>query len=773
MEGSYPMNGEYISAWFLHYGFEMKHTSRLGLVVMAASFTLSIIGCGSENNSPRVITLWHQMTSAEREVLDDVLTRYQREHRNIKVNLLYKETEDLRSGFQAAALAGSGPDLVYGPSDAVGAFAPMGIVQDMRPFFNDDQLDQFTAEALIYGSTETGDGNGSLLQVGDRIGNHLALIINRNITAAIPKTTDELIAIAKTNTVIDGNTKEKQYGLVFNFVEPFFIIPFITGHGGWVFADSSEELTPALDTEQVIESLRFVRDLQQTHHVLPAGCDYEMADSLFKSGRAAMIINGDWSWSDYLNNSTIDAIVVPLPVVSSTGKPMAPMVAPRGYSLNVNADTEQTMAAMELVRYLTSTEVQLTFMEKLKTLPSRNKLLSLAETSSDPTLQASAAQRQNGRPMPVNAELRGVWEAMRPHYQALLGGSITPEKAATMMQSDAKTNIERMNAKLTPGPIVWVLQGFAILLAASFLWWQRYNFKTFLGDLKTNRFAYLLIAPAMLVLVLTIIYPFLYNVVLSFSNMSLRQFREWNVTGLHNYQEVFTEPVFFIVLLKTILWTAVCVAFSVAIGLMLAVALNGPVKAKAFYQLILILPWAIPAYITALTWRGMFDYEYGALNLIGNGILGVPMVNWLGEPTAAFIACIITNIWLGFPFMMIIALGGMQGIPRDLYEAARIDRVSRWGQFKHITLPMLKPVLIPAITLGTIWTFNNLNVIWLVSGGGQPSDKTHILVSYVYKAVFNLYRYGYGAALSMVIFLMLLAFSLYFLKRTNAADAVA
>ncbi len=320
---------------------------------------------------------------------------------------------------------------------------------------------------------------------------------------------------------------------------------------------------------------------------------------------------------------------------------------------------------------------------------------------------------------------------------------------------------------------MWVLQGFAILLASLFFWWQRNNFISFLGDIKTNRFAYLLVAPAMLVLVLTIIYPFLYNVVLSFSNMSLRQFRDWNVTGFHNYKEVFTEPVFFIVLLKTILWTAVCVAFSVAIGLLLAVALNGPLKGKSLYQLILILPWAIPAYITALTWRGMFDYEYGAMNLIGNGILGLPMVNWLGEPTAAFIACIITNIWLGFPFMMGIALGGMQGIPLDLYEAARIDRVSRWGQFRHITLPMLKPVLIPAITLGTIWTFNNLNVIWLISAGGQPSDKTHILVSYVYKAVFNLYRYGYGAALSMVIFLMLLAFSMYFLKRTKAADAVA
>jgi arabinogalactan oligomer/maltooligosaccharide transport system permease protein len=168
----------------------------------------------------------------------------------------------------------------------------------------------------------------------------------------------------------------------------------------------------------------------------------------------------------------------------------------------------------------------------------------------------------------------------------------------------------------------------------------------------------------------------------------------------------------------------------------------------------------------------MFDYEYGAVNLLANQYLGIAPINWLGDATNAFIACIVANIWLGFPFMMVITLGGMQGISRELYEAARIDRVPRWKQFWHITLPMLKPVLVPAITLGTIWTFNNLNVIWLVSNGGEPSDKTHILVSYVYKAVFNLYQYGFGAALSLVIFAMLLVFSLLFLWRTNATEGV-
>jgi arabinogalactan oligomer/maltooligosaccharide transport system permease protein len=206
------------------------------------------------------------------------------------------------------------------------------------------------------------------------------------------------------------------------------------------------------------------------------------------------------------------------------------------------------------------------------------------------------------------------------------------------------------------------------------------------------------------------------------------------------------------------------------------------VRGKSLYRVLLVIPWAVPAYITALTWRGMFDEQFGAVNHLIRALgwinaylpafLRLEPVNWLGEPNTALAACIIANVWLGFPFMMVIALGGLQGIPAELYEAARIDRASRWQQFRHITLPMLKPVLVPAITLGTVWTFNNLNVVWLVSSGGDPADQTHILVSYVYKAVFNWYQYGYGAALSMVIFLMLLVFSLVFLSRTRATEAV-
>jgi arabinogalactan oligomer/maltooligosaccharide transport system permease protein len=720
----------------------------------------------------QVITLWHQMTVNERRFLEEELARFHQQYPGIRVQTLYKETEELRSGFQAAALAGTGPDLIYGPSDALGAFVTMGIVQDMAPWFPPDKADCFLPAALTWLASPQRPDHPQLVQIGDRIGNHLALVYNRNLIAAPPTTTAELIELAKRATLaVPGGTRMVQYGLVWNFVEPFFAIPFLTGHGAWVF-DESGRPVPNLDTPECVAGLQFLLSLQTEHRVLPANCDYETADALFKSGAAAMIINGDWSWADYLGDPDLNAAVAPLPVVSSTGIPMGPMVSPKGYSLNVHTRPEKSSAAMLFVDFMTSAETQRNFLANLKTIPSRISLLDDPLLTQDPTLVASVAQMQKGRAMPVDTELRAIWDSMRPAYQALLAGNLTAQQAASQMQTEAISKIAQLNQELKPTAAGSILKWLAGLLAIGLLYWQRTSFAELARDWPRNRLAYLLIAPSLLVILLTIVYPFCYNVVLSFSNMSLRNFQNWQVVGWQNYVQVFSESKFQMVLLKTLVWTVVCVFFHLAIGLLLAIALNGPVRGKSIYRLLLILPWAIPAYITALTWRGMFDYEFGAINLLAGQLLGIGPINWLGDEWNALLACIITNIWLGFPFMMVIALGGMQGIPQELYEAAKIDRVPRWQQFWFITVPMLKPVLIPAVTLGTIWTFNNLNVVWLVSNSGEPSDQTHILVSYVYKAVFNLYQYGYGAALSMIIFALLLIFSLVFLHRNRATEGI-
>jgi arabinogalactan oligomer/maltooligosaccharide transport system permease protein len=258
--------------------------------------------------------------------------------------------------------------------------------------------------------------------------------------------------------------------------------------------------------------------------------------------------------------------------------------------------------------------------------------------------------------------------------------------------------------------------------------------------------------------------------------MSLRHFRDWRIIGFGQYVKIFAEtshPDIGMIFLKTIIWTVVNLFFHVTIGVTLALILNQKeIRGKGIFRAILILPWAVPQLIVALTWRGMFNYEFGAINLILTHWFGLPAVEWLRQPLEAFLAVIITNVWLGVPFMMVIALGALQSIPHELYEAAAIDGASWLHRLRHITIPLIRPVMVPAITLGTIWTFNNLNIVWLVTNTGEPSDQTHLLVSFVYKAAFNFYRYGYGAALSMVIFVILLVFSLSFMRRTRATENI-
>ena len=233
-------------------------------------------------------------------------------------------------------------------------------------------------------------------------------------------------------------TGTDRYGLVWNFTEPFFAIPFLTGFGGWVFEDSTASAKAGSMPPTAGAGARYAaggrgvasscRSLPLKHGVTPQNCDYELADSLFKTGRAAMIINGDWSWADYLKTPEIDAAVAVLPIVIATGQPMRTMFSPKGYSLNANTPPEKAEHAMAFVRHMTSDEVQQRIVEKLRMLPARTSMQKNPLFATDPTLQASLAQLKNGRLMPTGTELRAVWDGMRPNYQGLLSGAMTPPR---------------------------------------------------------------------------------------------------------------------------------------------------------------------------------------------------------------------------------------------------------------------------------------------------------------------------------------------------------
>lgn len=281
---------------------------------------------------------------------------------------------------------------------------------------------------------------------------------------------------------------------------------------------------------------------------------------------------------------------------------------------------------------------------------------------------------------------------------------------------------------------------------------------------------WLFLLPSVVVIGCVVFFPFAYNFYISVTNMNLYTIRNPSLEGFDNYKEIFAEPELYYYLGKTIIWTLVNLLFHLIFGISIALMLNRRLAGRSIFRALLILPWAMPQYISALTWKGMFNYQYGQVNLVLQKVFHLPPIEWFSNETFAFLAPIITNIWLGFPFIMVVTLGGLQSIPRDLYEAADIDGASPVQKFFHVTLPMLKPVLAPAVILGTIWTFNNLNVIWLVTERGLPADKSHILVTYVYKAAFTYYRYGYAAAFSVFIFLILLGIILVYLRQSKTLE---
>ncbi len=290
-----------------------------------------------------------------------------------------------------------------------------------------------------------------------------------------------------------------------------------------------------------------------------------------------------------------------------------------------------------------------------------------------------------------------------------------------------------------------------------------------------SRYAYA--APAWIATIVLVFVPFAAGIGLAFFDAGPGDPADYQFVGLGNFTEILVPPAgasgpsFYFTLGVTLLWTVVNVALHVSIGLALALVLNQPrLRLRGIYRVLLVVPWAVPNYITALIWKGMFHYQYGAINGILRA-LGLGAVEWFGTSFwTNFAANVITNTWLGFPFMMVVSLGALQSIPSELYEAAAMDGASKWQRFVHVTLPLIKPVLLPAVLLGGIWTFNMFNVVYLVSGGA-PDNQTNILITEAFYQFKVLGRYGYAAAYSVLIFGILLGLSAAVTRMTRALEA--
>lgn len=338
-------------------------------------------------------------------------------------------------------------------------------------------------------------------------------------------------------------------------------------------------------------------------------------------------------------------------------------------------------------------------------------------------------------------------------------------------------------------------------------WWLRTS---------TTRIAWLYLLPAFLVMGFITFYPLFYQVWMSTTDYGVANLRvdaplpnradqseacNTNMQGkctwgvFDNYRQIFSGelPVaisnfnFWGVLTFNLVWTLSNVPFHVIIGVLVAVLLNTKgLWFKRVYRAIFVLPIVIPSLVVAVVWRNMFDPDYGSINqllTVVNQFFGGDAVTWrwldqVNPPFSfiplplSFFALLIANLWLGWPFMTIVATGALQSIPTDLYEAAAIDGASGVQQFFAITVPLIRPAMIPAAVLGMITTFNLFNLIYMLSGGG-PLRQTEILVTTAYRLVNENRLYGVAAAFSVIIFFVLLGLTLvtnYITRATERYD---
>src|SRR5699024_2253349 len=231
---------------------------------------------------------------------------------------------------------------------------------------------------------------------------------------------------------------------------------------------------------------------------------------------------------------------------------------------------------------------------------------------------------------------------------------------------------------------------------------------------------------------------------------------------------------FFDVLGWTVVWTLVATTLQVGIGIFMAVIVNQPrLRFKRFFRTILVLPWAVPGFVTILVFSGLFNDSFGAVNNVVLDFLNISPIPWLNDPTWSRVALLIMQGWLGFPYIFIVTTGTLQSIPDDLYEAATVDGASAFQKFKNITLPLVLYSMAPIIITQYTFNFNNFNIIYLFNSGGpavpgSTAGGTDILVSWIYKLTMQNSQYALAAALTILLSIFVVGIALWQFKRTNS-----
>lgn len=681
------------------------------------------------------IRLWHAQRGDEEKALEEIVSRF----KDSPVELLAVPSDAFKSKVTSAVQFGEGPDLFIDAHNRIGDYASRKVIAPVgdaleTPAFVGPPLDAVSVGDQAYG-----------IPLSQK---SVALYINTDLVSSVPVDFESI-----------GNLREKLppnvFPLAYEASGLYVHAAILHAFGGKVLEPGDEFGVVGPEAEK---SLEFVLGLQ-TQKVIPEEADGALVSNLFRSGKAACAISGPWLATDLAGVPALHYRVVPIPIIRQTGRYPQPLLTVESVLLTPRGAERAEVRAF--ARFLGSVEASRIRAERAKTLPARKDV---PPPANDAFLAAFAEQAKVAVPMSSSLAMDVVWEpAIKAIRKVLRKDALAPSAL-----SEAKRRFDDVRRPLPPSasptPLL-VLVG-ALCLWGAFALVRRAREGDFRRELRRSLPAYAYVTHAVLAIGILVLLPLLLG---ALTSLFAGRIENLHYVGLTNFASILTArggPLlgtgsFYVVLLVTVLWTLINVFFHVVIGVSMALVLSRPVlKLKAAYRVLLIIPWAVPSYVTALAWKGMFHRQFGAVTgLIQavNGFLGTSLepIAWFSRFSTAFAANVATNVWLGFPFMMVVTLGALTAVPADVLEAAKVDGATRWQRLRFVTLPMIKPSLMPAVTMGSVWTFNMFNVVFLVSGG-DPDGTTEILVSEAYRWAFTRdAQYGYAAAYAVLIFLLL------------------
>jgi arabinogalactan oligomer/maltooligosaccharide transport system permease protein len=706
----------------------------LGLTVLAG-----VAPCLVRADEP--LTLWHAYTGAEASGLARAVEAYRAAYPDTQVQVLSLPFGAYASKLEAAIPAGSGPDLFIDAHERLPQYLERSLVRPyaeapLEQAFDPKHLGALTHEGGLYGLPLTVKC--------------VALYVN---TALAPRPDD--VASFADIAALRTRLGKDQVPLAFEADNPYYLAGFLHAHGGALLTDDGRYGFVGTSAERTLTMLR-----QWTlAHVLPEEPSAELTKRLFAAGKAATIVGGPWLAPDL--PEALSWRVVPLPPLERGGTPLAPFVTIEAAFLSPRAHTDaaRLASAQELARFLATGEGAMLRAELSGQVVATRVLPRPIRGAQASLLEVFGRAAQLGEPMSVHPHMRRVWEPAQRAAKKALRGEGEVQSALSESERRFAEAVRPLPEARSPTPLLAVLGVLFLLL--SVLMVRRASDPVFRRRLRASLPAYAYLTHAFIAVLLLVVGPL---VVGALTSLFAGKGRDLYYVGFANYVDILTarggdllgSGSFYLVLLVTLLWTVGNLVLHVTLGLSIALLLarvTGPLSRA--YRVLLILPWAVPSYVTALAWRGMFHRQFGAINAMLAALGGEP-VSWFAQFSTAFSANLTTNTWLGFPFMMVVTLGALTAIPKDLYEAAAVDGASPLQQLRKITLPMIRPVLAPAVAMGAVWTFNMFNVIFLVSGG-EPDGSTEILVSEAYRWAFTRSsQYGYAAAYAVLIFGILL-----------------